>query len=210
MTQIIGLGAYSRVGKGTLARNIMRRVCSHNQTMRCGIMSFATKLKDVCYQLYGWAGLKEEAYYDTPDGELDRDVVLPALGMTPVQVWCEFGNAIREHVYSATWVDYVLKQTDKYDLMVIPDTRFPNEIEAIRSLSGTAIKVVRPGFGPRNTVADKALLGYKDWDYVVGGSGAMSELQQWGDKLGQWILGGRKPVQSAQEREAALAVEVLP
>ena len=129
--------------------------------------------------------------------------------MTPVEVWVAFGtDTVRKNVYEATWVDYLLKNAHQCEVLVIPDVRFPNEAEAIKSAGGKLIKVVRPGDGPRNTVADRALLDYDGWDYVIGSSGEMSELCDWACLF---AMAARQeiawPRQSEAEKTDALTTE---
>ena len=75
-----------------------------------------------------------------------------------------------------TWLDYLLKSNLSTDVLIVPDVRFPNEADAIKAAGGVTIKIVRPGYGPRKTVADRALLGYDGWDYVLGDGGTMESL----------------------------------
>jgi hypothetical protein len=207
--KIIGLGHYSRTGKDSFANYLVQNLLSTD--LRVVKRPFAWKLKEVAHDLYAWAGMREPEFYETPEGAIARDVVLPALEMTPVEVWVKLGTpAIREQVYDKTWIDYVLKGTRDTDILIIPDVRFPNEIEAIREAGGTAIKVVRPGYGPRNTVADRKLLGYAGWDYVIGGEGTMTSLNRWAATFALYYIGhGPRPVQSEADRQQALAVEKL-
>jgi hypothetical protein len=173
--RIIGLGHTSRVGKDTFANYLSTALKERDVVVKK--IPFAWKLKDVTHQLYGWAGLQDAAFYETKLGERFRDVVLPDLGMTPVQVWVAFGTpAVREQVYDRTWVDYVLKTDHECEVLIIPDVRFPNEVEAIQKQVGTLIKVVRPGFGPRQTVADQALVGWTGWNNIIGSTGRLGEL----------------------------------
>lgn len=208
--KIIGLGHYSRTGKDTLANSLILSAYERQPGVRVAKRPFAWKLKEICHDLYEWAGLREPEYYDTPEGEKFRDVPLPLLnGMTPVQIWVAFGTpAVRENVYDKTWIDYVLNLSE-LDILIIPDVRFPNEVKAIRDKGGLLVKVVRPGYGPRPTVADRALVGFDGWDYIAGGSGKMEELHQWGSKLAHWALDGPSPIQSAADRRSANSVEVI-
>jgi hypothetical protein len=203
-TLFLGFGHYSRTGKDTTANYFL----SHYGD---GVLkrSFAWKLKQITYELYAWAGLMPPEYYETPEGAKARDIKLPGLDMTPVEVWVAFGTeAIRKNVYQGTWVDYLLKNDHKCDVLVIPDVRFPNEAEAIKTAGGKIVKVVRPGYGPRNTVADRALIGYDGWDYVIGESGEMDDLDNWACLF---AMAARReiawPRQTAEERKAALTVE---
>lgn len=207
---IIGLGHYSRTGKDTLANATLASLQEYQPGYKAAKIPFAWKLKQICYDLYSWDGLQPPEFYDIKENEYLRDVKLPTIGKTPVEIWVAMGTpAVRENVYQNTWIDFVLRTDHGLDTLVIPDVRFPNEVEAVRKAGGTLIKVVRPGYGPRPTVADRALVGYDGWDYIVGGSGQMDELRSWGSRLAHWITGGQRPVQTASERKAASLVEVI-
>jgi len=213
-TLTIGLGHYKRTGKDTFANFLLQACRERDPRFTVGKRSFAYKLKQVCHDLYGWAGLREPEFYETPDGEQYREVVLPEIGKSPRQIWIDMGTkAIRENVYEPTWLDYLLKGQHDLDVMVIPDVRFPNEAEAIRESGGVLVKIVRPGYGPGPDVADRALLGYDGWDYVIGGdagsSESLSRLRVWADRFACWLVGGgSRPEQTAEDRAENLKVEV--
>jgi len=186
--KIIGLGHYSRVGKDTFANYLVESLAEYQPSLKVLKRSFAWKLKQVTHELFSWAGLREPEFYETAEGAAVRQVKLLDLDMTPVEIWVAFGTkAVREQVYSNTWVDYLLRQTD-CDVLIIPDVRFPNEAEAIHKLGGQLIKVVRPGFGPLNTVADQALHDYSGWDAIVGQDGEISSLHHAANHLAKEIV----------------------
>lgn len=165
--KIIGLGHYSRTGKDTFANRLatLLKMAGINAVKR----PFAWKLKQICYELYAWDGMREPEFYDTPEGAKLRDVPLPNIGKTPVQIWVDFGTpAVRDQVYGSTWIEYALNNTDGIDVLIIPDVRFANEFVAIEDRGGHLIKVVRPGYGPRDTVADQALKDWTRWHNVIG------------------------------------------
>lgn len=208
--KVIAVGHYSRVGKDSFANALLASLREYNPVLRVAKKSFAWKLKQICYELYSWAGMKPPEWYETPEGEKDRNIVLPGIRKTPVEVWVDFGTpAVREKVYDRTWIDYVLKTDLGVDILILPDVRFPNEAQAIIDSGGTLIKVVRPGYGPRKSLADRALLCYREWDYVIGASGEMRELQQWASKFGSWLTGGPVPFQSPGSQRDAYGIEVI-
>jgi hypothetical protein len=208
VNRYIGIGHYSRTGKDTLANAIV--ACLQSRGVSAKKVPFADSLKKVAKFLYGWAGLMGREYYDDPKHEHKRDIKLPHINLTPVDIWCLLGtDAIRNHVYNDTWVDYILRQPDAGKILVIPDVRFPNEADAIRDRGGLLVKVVRPGFGPRHTTADRALLDYCGWDLVIGGSGAITELFSRAQEIAEWACGGPKPEQNQWDREQHLSVEIM-
>lgn len=206
--KIIGLGHYSRVGKDTFADALVKSVREFDPSFRVGKIPFARKLKQIAHDLYAWDGMREPEFYDTKEGEPFRDIPLPTIGKTPVEIWVALGTpGVREAVYDATWIDYVLKTDHGLDVLVIPDVRFPNECEAIRAVGGTLIKIVRPGYGPRKTVADRALVGWDGWDYVFGFTGRLLDLCQRASQVARWVTGGPRPEQTAEGRAFASSVE---
>jgi len=208
--KIFGLGHYSRTGKDTFGNSLVASLGEYKPSLRAAKKSFAWKLKQIAFELYAWDGLREPEFYETLEGAKFRDIPLPTIGKTPVQIWVDLGTpAVRENVYENTWIDYLLKSKNDLDVLIIPDVRFANEIAAIRELGGTLIKVVRPGYGPRKTVADRALVGYKGWDYVIGESGDINDLRRWASRFAHSIITSTPLWQTEASREAAYRVEVV-
>jgi hypothetical protein len=67
--------------------------------------------------------------------------------------------------------------------LVIPDVRYPNEIEAIRERQGLLLWVDRPGVGPVNSHASDNSVGPHDFDYTVVNEGTIEELNAKIDRL---------------------------
>lgn len=181
MRRLIGLGHYSRTGKDTVAAILQRKL---GGPQKCLLLSWADPLKDVCRQLFHWAGVREAAYYDTPDGARDRDVILPRLGLTPIELWVKFGTPlVRDQIHPDTWIELGLKRINDHltrndHWCIVRDVRFPNEAAAIRHEDGVLIEVSRPGVSPRDTVADLALLDYDDWDFRLHNNGSLMDLDR--------------------------------
>lgn len=197
--KVLMLGHYSRAGKDTLAN--WAKYYAQEWGLTAKKASFAWKLKDVTHQLYGWAGLREPEFYETPEGAKLRTVVLTELGKSPIDIWVDFGtHAVRQKVYEDTWIEYVLNQDYRgVDLLLIPDTRFMNEIEftqqtgAERGWDVRHAKVYRAGFGPKDTQSDLELMDYDGWDTCFGGS--MGDLKSQGEAVAMWAKGWGFPFQ---------------
>ncbi len=205
--KIIAIGHYRRVGKDTFANALIERTRERIPSLRVGKLSWAWKLKQMCHELYAWAGLREPEFYESEPGASLREVPLPGINKSPRQIWIDFGTAaVREQVYEDSWLDYVLKNEHPYDVLIIPDTRFLNEAGALSAQSSELIKIVRPGFGPGPNRPDRELLGYKGWTNVFGETGQISDLYKWADRYATWLAGGPYPKRSRQEIENALEI----
>jgi len=209
--KVIAIGHYARVGKDTFANSVIANVRHLNPDIRVGKVPWAMKLKDVCHQLYAWAGLRELEFYETEPGASLREVVLPAVGKSPRQIWIDMGTAaVREKVYERTWLDYVLKSDLGLDIVLIPDTRFYNEAAAVKEVGGELIKIVRPGYGPGKNKPDRELLNFDGWDNIFGETGDIEELRRWGEMYARWLCDeGCKPERGPGVMRRALEVEVI-
>jgi len=169
---VIGFGYKKSSGKSTLAKFLSTHInCTHPK-LRVTEVSFASKLKDISFQLYGWAGLKRAIYYETH--YTDKEIILPLIGMSPREIWIGIGNSLRA-VYSNTWIDYALKSI-KSDIIIISDMGFTNEARAIRTKGGKLIKLIRDnqpkGTDPREVELDS----WADWDLVINNNGSLDDL----------------------------------
>ncbi len=204
----IGLGHYKRTGKDSFADFLIRALHYRRPKLKVIKTSFAWKLKQICFELYAWAGLREPEFYETIHGGELREVVLEELGKSARQIWIDFGtDAVREHVYERTWLDYLLKSKHNADVVLVPDVRFRNEADAMQAMNATLVKVVRPGYGPGKNKPDRELLGYTGWHNVVGDEGSMGSLQRWADQYAEWICGGAPVSRTPAEIAQALSVE---
>lgn len=173
MPIIIGLGTASGVGKDTCANHMMEYLKEYS-SLWSAKLSFAWKLKDIAWQLYSWAGVKKGDFYDTPMGRKERNVVLPELGMTVVELWIKLGtSAIRDNIYDKTWIRYVQNRPE--DLIICADMRFPNEWE----ITNYRIKVINPRVPPREGLSvDNKLDGYTGWNYTIINDGSLDLLRE--------------------------------
>jgi len=182
MTQIIGIGHYSRTGKDTLCNYIIS--AAEQRGMTAERFAFADEVKRVSHLMYGWAGLREREHYDSEVGGQRRRVKLPLGNMTPVEIWVAGGNKVRE-IHPDTWVEMFVRHARDCtaDILVVTDVRFPNEGDCISMMGGTLVKTIFPGVRPLTTSSDNALLMWGGWDYIVGGSGELTEKMMFAERL---------------------------
>jgi hypothetical protein len=164
---IIGLGHRKRTGKNLLGELLIQQ--GDQIGRKVATLSFASPLKRVANELFGWGGMRDEKYYEEHAEE--REKLLPALTKTPRQVMIEIGLKVRE-IHPDTWAMVALDAAEElseygYDTVVITDVRFPNEFALLKEQGATLIKVVRPSIPDSNDAADSALAKCEDWDRVV-------------------------------------------
>jgi hypothetical protein len=167
MTKIIGICGLIGSGKGSVA-DILIGLHRYNK------MSFADSLKDVTSAVFGWPRdllegdtTRSRAWREMTDQWWSARLGIP--GLTPRWVLQNWGTELfRDGFHSDIWIasmerkilDNTLPVHDgpSHFNVVIPDTRFPNEIDMIRNLGGE-VWLVRRGPDP-------------DWlaDYIMNGT----------------------------------------
>ena len=140
---IIGITGLISSGKGTVADILVNE---HNFTK----LSFADKLKDGVATIFGWDramlegdSVESREWRETVDefwtNETGREI-------TPRLVLQEFGtDCMRNGFYDGVWVSLVKQEiiNNPQNNYIIPDVRFPNEIQIIKSLDGEIWNVRR-------------------------------------------------------------------
>lgn len=135
--------------------------CDYSGATKIG---FADALKWVCQDLTG----HDYTLRETKDKE-----IWP--GITGRKVLETVGDAMRS-LNENFWVDLAIERIFHIPLVVIPDTRYPNEVEAIRKLGGKIVRINRPGCqrtGHESDNWDKL-----DVDYEIDNSGTLEEFHE--------------------------------
>ena len=178
--KVIGLAAKAGGGKDTAGDLIRKSLESKGYTTTQ--ISFANPLKDICTMLFGWdrdrlhtdAEFKESSLLD--DGS--PDPACEMLGMSRRVVMQRLGTeAMREGLHTDIWViamklaimrgDY-----DEYDYGLLTDCRFINELQFVRDLDGTLIRIDRAGEQSTLTehtehASELEWQQWTDWDAVI-------------------------------------------
>lgn len=158
---IIGITGLAGAGKDTTAAYIMKKYPKYKK------LSFASKLKDMTAELYGWDRKKLEGItnLDRKWREVEDLNLSKIFGrkITPRHELQLLGTGLRNILQRNFWTCMVKNEIIKKNLknVVITDVRFPDEIEMIRSLGGIIFEVRR--FMPEPEwygIAWKKNLGY--------------------------------------------------
>lgn len=138
MTHFILCSGRARHGKDTSAEIIKKNLEERGFSVL--VTHYADLLKFICKNFFGWNGEKDE------------------VGRTLLQ---QVGtNCIRDQDPDY-WVDFVVNLirmlSEKWDFVIIPDVRFPNEIDRVADAGflTTHVRIIRPDFDSQLTEEQK-------------------------------------------------------
>lgn len=128
---IIGVAGPARSGKNETAKYLQKYHAFHED-------SFAAPIRQACMSVLGVKTLEEL-------DKIKQDPHPMLGGKTPREfmqlMGTEFG---RDMIWQPIWVESCLGRSRGYQRVVISDTRFENEVEAIKDRGGFIIRVDRP------------------------------------------------------------------
>jgi hypothetical protein len=172
---IIAFGHEKLVGKDTACRFLATHLRTVVKAKSVEKRAFADKLKQMCFELYAWAGLMQGSYYEEHP-EL-KEVVLPLLGLSPRQIWIKFGTLVVREVYPKSWISYLFNNS-KADYLFLSDMRFPEEADEVRFRGGIVIRILRPSILHTSDLADDPLLDYKNWSHTIINDGSLHDFHK--------------------------------
>ena len=178
--KIIGFTAKVGGGKDTAGKLVTEALEEKGYTVTK--LSFAKPLKDICTMMFGWDRERLEHDFDYKEGDtLDDGSPDPAcelLGKTRRVVMQELGTeAMREGLHMDVWIiamrlAILRGEYNDYDYGLLTDCRFTNELQFVRDLDGTLIRLER--FGEKSTLTDQTQHAseleweqWEDWDATV-------------------------------------------
>lgn len=129
MRNFICISGKAQNGKDTSAEIFKNELVNRGHSVL--VIHQADLLKYICKSFFNWNGEKDEA------------------GRTLLQ---QVGTNVIRKVEPDFWVDFIAKVTgffkDTWDYIIIPDTRFPNELEKLKADDANVfhVRVIRKGF----------------------------------------------------------------
>lgn len=157
---LIGLSGKMQTGKDTVADYLVDKY-------KFVKLSWADKLKSIAMDLWGLT--YDECYVNKT--ERSRMIMQ------------KLGTEVIRSIEENTWVNYLMREIRKkgYSRVVIPDTRFPNEVEAIKKVGGKIWRVERYDTKPTGDVnhpSEIALDDYKHFDLTIANNFDIQHLHQ--------------------------------
>ncbi|QJX47304.1 hypothetical protein HMJ29_10290 [Hymenobacter taeanensis] len=173
MIKLIGFSGRRGSGKDTIARLIQQL----QPERRWHIRSVGEPIKAVCAALAG----EGTAPYFSQQGKKE---VLPAFGRTRGEMLQQVGLALRQWEPDI-WVQAFFSQLPADQFTLIPDVRFPNEADLIRSRGGLMFRVEgdplhQRGDGTRDDehLSETALDQYPHFTNTLHNNGSFKDLER--------------------------------
>lgn len=166
---ILMLGHQSKVGKDTLADELVKRAGFKK-------IAFADKLKEFASDLFS---IPLQEFYD----EVLKNEIAEGFDKTRRQILQHLSPTIFQ-VDNLVWVKHVIVKLGNADRIVITDFRFPQEIEKLKeyaSQNGYTLincKLIRDGvpeFSGSNDISEIALRDYP-WQHKIVNNGSIDDL----------------------------------
>lgn len=162
---ILGISGKAESGKDTIA-NIIKEISPNTI-----ILHFGDALKDIVSRAFNIS----REILDTQDGKKE---IYPYLNITNREILQKVGTLFRENFFEDIWINNVINQIDCSNdkIYIIPDVRYPKELEAIQSIGGIIIRVERPGIKVMNHHSETALDNYP-FEYIIDNNGTIKDLR---------------------------------
>lgn len=186
--RILCLSGPARNGKDQSATYIAEAL--REQGCSVLVTHFADLLKFMAKNLYGWQGDKDgPARYEINGKAVNGRGLLQVLGTDIIRA-----------KDPDLWVNFVIKEMKllgyNWDYVIIPDCRFPNEIDRFREegYDAALIKVIRPGFNnglteeQKSHPSERAMDGYPA-DIVIVNNSDIDRLKRACRSVARIILG---------------------
>ena len=169
MKKIILISAKAKHGKDTVAE--LTKSYLESKGERVLICHYADLLKYICKTFFNWDGNKDDK----------GRTILQHVGTDIIRVKNHAPNYWVGFIADLLWMFY-----DEWDYVLIPDTRFDNELEVMIDNFGEktvqSIRINRPNFDSGlsieqlNHPSECALDGY-DFDHYITNDGTIEELE---------------------------------
>jgi len=162
---LIGVSGKKRSGKDTFADRLVERGYER--------YSLADPIKEAAKSIFGW----NDEEVDGTQKE-DEDAFW---GMTPRKALQIMGTDLfREEFGKNIWLNSLERKIDTYlpRKVVVPDLRFPNEVEFIQSRGGEVIRIDTSERldSEDSHESETALDGYSGYDHVIDNNGSLEEF----------------------------------
>jgi hypothetical protein len=174
MTKILAFSGRKQSGKTTGSQYVESIIDGNGLSVSHKIYNFADPLKeDICMNILGLT--YDQCYGSDEDKNTMTNLVWENEKLTARRAMEVIGTDIFRSLYTEVWVEATMRkiQRDNADLAIIPDCRFPNEIETILSAGGYVIRLDLDPFNSQSNsekALDKDVYDWSRFSLVINNS----------------------------------------
>lgn len=185
MTRILAFSGRKQSGKSTGAQYVESIIGNHGLNINHRTYSFADPLKqDICMNILGLT--YEQCYGSDEDKNTLTDLEWEGKRLTAREAMEIIGTDIFRRLKNNVWVDATISriQRDNLDLAIIPDCRFPNEVDTILDHGGYVIRLDLDPFNSQSnseSALDKDKYFWSKFSCIINNSGMT--IQQKNDAI---------------------------
>lgn len=182
---VLGVSGVARSGKDTVAGLLV----AHYGFVR---VSFAEPMRAMAAAIDPVVGFLHEPIEEGGDDVIRYNDAIEWLGYEQAKVEYpevrrflqRLGTEAGRKVLGGNfWVDFAMERAAPHERVVISDTRFKSEAQAVRAAGGSIIRVHRPGVAPANDhISERDLDDWK-FDAYLNNSGSIAQIVPWLDQF---------------------------
>lgn len=175
MTKILAFSGRKQSGKTTASQYIESLINNQGLDISYRVYNFADPLKeDICINILGLT--YEQCYGSDEDKNTLTKLEWQGEKLTARRAMEVIGTDIFRQLYSPVWVEATTNKIkrDNLDLAIIPDCRFPNEVDIILENNGYVIRLDLDPFNSQSNseaALDKDKYPWSRFSYVIANSG---------------------------------------
>ena len=165
MTRIIAFSGRKQSGKSTGAQYIESIINHHSLNISYRTYSFADPLKqDICMGILGLT--YEQCYGSDSDKNTMTDLEWQGKKLTAREAMEIIGTDIFRKLKDNVWVQATINKIykDNLDIAIIPDCRFPNEVDTILNHNGYVIRLDLDPFNSKSSSESALDKNNYDWN----------------------------------------------
>lgn len=164
MTKILAFSGRKQSGKSTAAEYVESTIKQLNLSLSYKTYSFADPLKkDICMGILGLS--YQQCYGSDEDKNTITDLKWDGEQLTARRAMEVIGTDIFRKLFHDVWVRATMLKINREqpDIAIIPDCRFPNEVDAIIQQDGHVIRLARDPFGATSNSESALDQNKYDW-----------------------------------------------
>lgn len=142
MTKILAFSGRKQSGKTTSSEFVQSIIDNNILNVKYKVYNFADPLKqDICMNILGMT--YDQCYGSDDDKNTITKLEWQGEKLTARRAMEVIGTDIFRQLYNPVWVEATLNkiERDNVDLAIIPDCRFPNEVDPILEKNGYVIRL---------------------------------------------------------------------